>query len=50
MVTLAADSLDRIDLEWIAAPVERPGFLYKGRRSATALGSAGELIELIEIG
>jgi catechol 2,3-dioxygenase-like lactoylglutathione lyase family enzyme len=50
MVTLAADSLDRIELDWIAPPVERPGPLYNGRRSATAIGSAGELIEMIEIG
>jgi catechol 2,3-dioxygenase-like lactoylglutathione lyase family enzyme len=50
MVTLAADSLGRVDLDWIAPPVERPGPLYKGRRSATALGSAGELIEVIEVG
>jgi len=48
MVTLAVDSLD-LELEWIAQPVRRDGPLYAGRRSATAIGSAGELIELIEL-
>jgi catechol 2,3-dioxygenase-like lactoylglutathione lyase family enzyme len=50
MVTLAAESLAGVELDWIAPPAERPGALYKGRRSATAFGSAGELIEMIEIG
>jgi catechol 2,3-dioxygenase-like lactoylglutathione lyase family enzyme len=50
IVTLAVDSLDALGLDWIAPPAVRPGPLYKDRRSATAAGSAGELIELIEIG
>jgi catechol 2,3-dioxygenase-like lactoylglutathione lyase family enzyme len=48
MVTLAVDSLD-LDLDWIAPPVRRDSPLYAGRRTATATGSAGELIELIEL-
>jgi catechol 2,3-dioxygenase-like lactoylglutathione lyase family enzyme len=48
MVTLAVDSLD-LDLDWIAPPARRDGPLYAGRRTATAFGSAGELIELIEL-
>ncbi|MFN3945122.1 MAG: VOC family protein [Allosphingosinicella sp.] len=48
MVTLAVDSLD-LDLDFIGAPQRRDGPLYAGRRVATARGSAGELIELIEL-
>jgi catechol 2,3-dioxygenase-like lactoylglutathione lyase family enzyme len=48
LVTLAVDSLD-LDLAWIASPQRREGPLYAGRRSATTIGSAGELIELIEL-
>ena len=49
MVTLAVDSLDALTLDWIASPVRRDGPLYAGRRTATAHGLAGELIELIEL-
>jgi catechol 2,3-dioxygenase-like lactoylglutathione lyase family enzyme len=50
MVTLAVDRLDAVELDFIAAPARREGPLYAGRRSATAKGSAGELLELIELG
>lgn len=49
IVTLAVDSLDPLDLEWIAPPARREGPLYAGRRAATTIGSAGELLELIEL-
>jgi len=49
IVTLAVESLD-LDLDYITPPVRREGPLYAGRRTATAIGSAGELIELIELG
>ena len=49
IVTLAVDSLD-LGLDWIAEPARREGPLYAGRRTATARGSAGELIELIQLG
>lgn len=49
MVTLALDSLDRPGLDFIASPTVRDGPLYAGRRAATVIGSAGELLELIEI-
>ena len=49
MVTLAADDLDALDLTWITPPARQAGPLYADRRSATAIGSAGELIELIEL-
>jgi catechol 2,3-dioxygenase-like lactoylglutathione lyase family enzyme len=50
MVTLAVDRLDGRGLDFIAPPVARDGPVYAGRRSATVRGSAGELLELIEIG
>jgi hypothetical protein len=50
MVTLAVDRLDALGLDFLAPPARRPGPLYGDRRAATLLGSAGELIELIEIG
>ncbi|UVO54802.1 VOC family protein [Sphingomonas sp. SUN039] len=49
MVTLAAEDLDALDLDWIAPPVARAGALYAGRRAATVRGLAGELLELVEI-
>jgi catechol 2,3-dioxygenase-like lactoylglutathione lyase family enzyme len=50
LVTLAVDSLDALDLEFIAPPVRRSGPFYADRRSATVMGPAGERLELIEIG
>jgi catechol 2,3-dioxygenase-like lactoylglutathione lyase family enzyme len=50
MVTLAADSLDALDCDWIAPPAARRGPLYDGRRAATVIGPAGELLELVETG
>jgi catechol 2,3-dioxygenase-like lactoylglutathione lyase family enzyme len=50
MVTLAVDRLDRLEVDYIAPPSIRPGPLYGDRRAATLIGSAGELIELIELG
>jgi catechol 2,3-dioxygenase-like lactoylglutathione lyase family enzyme len=50
MVTLAVDSLDALDLDFIAPPVGRDGPFYADRRSATVFGPAGERLELIEIG
>jgi catechol 2,3-dioxygenase-like lactoylglutathione lyase family enzyme len=49
MVTLAVDSLDRRGLEFIAPPLRRDGPIYAGRRAATVVGSAGELLELVEL-
>jgi hypothetical protein len=50
LVTLAVDSLDALDMAWIAAPVARPEMPYACRRCATTIGPAGELLELVEIG
>ncbi len=49
IVTLAVDSLDRAGLDFIAPPVVRGGPFYRGMRAATVVGSAGELLELVEI-
>lgn len=49
MVALAVDRLDGRGLDFIASPVVREGPVYAGRRSATVRGSAGELLELIEL-
>jgi len=50
LVTLAVDSLDALDLAWIAPPAPLPGAAYRGGRAAVVRGSAGELLELVEIG
>jgi catechol 2,3-dioxygenase-like lactoylglutathione lyase family enzyme len=50
LVTLAVDSLDALDLDWISAPQILSGPLYGGRRAATVRGPAGEFLELLEIG
>ncbi len=50
LVSLAVDSLDLINLPFIAAPQILDGPVYGGRRSATVIGTAGEYLELIEIG
>ena len=49
IVTLAANDLDTLALDWIAPPTVREGALYAGRRAATVRGPAGELLELVEI-
>lgn len=50
LVSLAVDSLDPIDAQWIAPPQVHAGSLYGGRRSAMTVGPAGEWLELIECG
>lgn len=50
LVTLAMRDLDACDCEWISPPAVREGVLYAGRRVATTLGYAGELLELVEVG
>jgi catechol 2,3-dioxygenase-like lactoylglutathione lyase family enzyme len=49
LVTLAVDSLDALDLDWIVPPQILSGPLYGGRRAATVQGLAGELLELVEL-
>ncbi len=50
LVTLGMDDLDDCEVNWISPPVLRDGPLYEGRRTATTLGLAGELLELVELG
>lgn len=50
LVTLAVDSLDGRGLDFVTPPVARKGAFYEGRRAATVIGPAGELLELVEIG
>ena len=50
LVSLAVNSLDAIDLTFIAPPTVIDSPVYGGRRSATVIGTAGEYLELIEIG
>ncbi|CAM3164147.1 Glyoxalase/bleomycin resistance protein/dioxygenase [Sphingomonas antarctica] len=49
LVTLAVESLDALELDWISPPAIRSGNPYDGRRTATVRGPAGELLELVEI-
>ncbi len=50
LVTLAVDSLDTIHLDLITRPALREGAIYGGWRSASVIGPAGEILELVEIG
>ncbi len=48
MTSFAVANLDALDLEFVSPPAIYPGKVYDGRRSATVIGPAGELLELIE--
>lgn len=48
LVSLEVDSLDKVDLPFRATVIRLDGPLYRNRRVATIVGSAGEWIELIE--
>ncbi|PXW76274.1 hypothetical protein C7451_10545 [Blastomonas natatoria] len=50
LVTLAVESFDDLDVEFLTPPVLRHGDLYMGNMAATVRGPSGELIELIETG
>ncbi len=50
LVTLAVRDIDACTLDWIAPPAARAGALYQRRRAGTAMGAAGELVELVEVG
>ncbi len=49
LVSLAVRSLEECHCEWIVPPAVHSGALYGGARSATTLGPAGELLELVEL-
>ncbi len=48
LVSVAVRNLDALKLDLLTAPRVRSGALYRGARSATVRGPAGELLELIE--
>ena len=50
LVTLAVRDLGACKVDWIVPPAPREGLLYEGRRAATTVGLAGELLELVEVG
>lgn len=50
LVTLAVRDLGVCRANWITPPRAIDGALYEGRRAATAIGAAGELIECVEVG
>jgi catechol 2,3-dioxygenase-like lactoylglutathione lyase family enzyme len=50
LVTLAVRDLDACKADWLSPPRAVDGALYHGRRAATAIGAAGELIECVEVG
>ena len=50
LVTLAVRDLEACVADWIMPPEKRQGPLYAGRRAATTVGLAGELLELVEVG
>ncbi len=48
MVSFIVASLDAVAAPFLAPPARHHGALYAGRRSASVIGAAGEIIELIE--
>ncbi|WOE75389.1 VOC family protein [Alterisphingorhabdus coralli] len=48
LVTLAVDSLDYLNLDWITPPAAYDAMPCNGRRAATVVGLSGELLELVE--
>lgn len=50
MVSVAVKDLDAVGLDWRAPPQVLHGPHYQGRRSAVAVGPAGEWIEFVETG
>lgn len=50
LVTLAVESFDDLDVEFLTSPVLRHGDLYMGNMAATVRGPSDELVELVETG
>jgi catechol 2,3-dioxygenase-like lactoylglutathione lyase family enzyme len=48
ITTVGVRSLDALKLPFITPPAVHEGVAYGGRRSATARGAAGELLEIVE--
>lgn len=50
MVTFGVGDLSAVRAERLGEPAAMPGPLYQGRRSVCVRGTAGEIIELVELG
>jgi hypothetical protein len=50
ILTIAVRNLDEVEEDFLSEPCVRHGPLYASRRTATVMGPADELVELIEIG
>jgi len=48
MVSFSANNLDQFDIDFIAPPVQETSLAYSGNRSASFIGPAGEITEIIE--
>lgn len=48
LTSFAVRDLDALALPWLTPPAIQPGLAYGGKRAASVLGPAGEIIELIE--
>ena len=48
ITTVSVRSLDALQVPFIEPPSNHDGLLYGGRRTATARGAAGELLEFVE--
>jgi len=48
MASFTVTNLDKLKTRYFATPARANGSVYDGRRTATTVGSAGELVELIE--
>lgn len=48
MASYIVESLDKVTVDFLAPPRAYAGLPYHGRRAATCVGAAGELVELIE--
>lgn len=49
MVSIGVDRLDELRVQWRTPPARVEAFPYDGRRSAVAVGPAGEWLEFIEL-
>jgi hypothetical protein len=48
MASLGVDTLEGLNTPFFTPPITVGGIAYDGRRAATTVGAAGELVELIE--
>jgi catechol 2,3-dioxygenase-like lactoylglutathione lyase family enzyme len=48
LASFSVNALDELDIEFISRPIQETSMAYGGHRSATFIGPAGEVVELIE--